>query len=127
MNKHHFNNQRTFLRLKTRLPSRCCLCSDHEGKEPIGQEHVGIILDIGGGGVKLMTEEHLMKNELIRLHISLPTLPFGGIDVVGRVVAVERSENGPFARICFLSISPEHEQAIVRYIISIKTQPGYKE
>ena len=128
----NFNNRRTYSRLGTRLVATYAMLEKFDESikaEPVSRESdLGIVLDLGGGGLRLMTERPVPLGTFMRIRLMLPTFPGGRSKLYGSVVALENggAARKSLARIAFCDILPETQDNIVQYIFNIKARQYYQ-
>ena len=114
--------RRKFVRLDTRLPVRYRVL-------PAAHADASALSDLSGGGLCLFVRDPLTPGARLEVEVTLPGRPrpilFTGevvwceqYDVVGRTVRSRSIEAG----LKFVSIAPEDQQAITRYV-SLSLQP----
>jgi c-di-GMP-binding flagellar brake protein YcgR len=101
--------QRRFLRATVELPVTYAV----EGAEP----RLGKAVNLGGGGLRLATDEDIPSGTVLRLRFALP----GGrreMRMRGRIVlSFFNAVDGHFAHgIAFTQIDPDDQEEIVRFI-----------
>ena len=107
-------DRRKFVRLDTQLPL-------HYGLLPSGVTQAATSKELGGGGLRLVTQEHVQPESRIWIELQLPERPLP-VAFVAEVVWSERYDLkavGPVELgVRFLDISHDDLQVIMRHVSS---------
>ena len=104
----------------------------HEVKDNTDAQVVqGVIVDISGGGARLVAKEHLEKNEVIKLKFMVLVLDeVMYFDLFARVLSSvqTRERRGLYEqRLEFMKISQDDRDKIIRYIFESERLARAKE
>lgn len=90
-------------------------------REGLSDSYKGTMLDLSGGGLRFMTEEHVENRSLLYAQISLPN---GDLQAPVRVCRVEKVEDSKPQRYCvsveFHEILERDRDRIIRFVFDIQ-------
>lgn len=84
--------------------------------------HQGIMSEISGTGMKLLTEQPLVSGRVIELDVVLPVIPFHNLVLTGEVIqarrAAARGGKTPFeVGVAFCDLTETQRDHLVRYVL----------
>lgn len=119
--------RRNFFRLKTTIPILYRV-NDGQNFESSGSYKKGYTCDISGGGMKIAVNEFLESNSIIEIKLLL----FGTSEIIleGRTLRTEKEITEKpkyFVAICFINISQDARDEIIKFIFNEQRKLRKKE
>ena len=133
--------RREYFRFNTNIDASICLISENEMKNFIqlltfpedykNKKKTAAIIDISGGGVKIVSNELYKKNDIVLIEFNMMVGSiFKNVNVLGRVIASTTSDNRLDLRehrIEYNKIPKEIRELIVKYIFDEQKKILQKE
>lgn len=110
--------RREFFRFTCLLPLKYTVINDAGGQETPQAMHEGIIKDVGGGGIRFVSNEHIEEGAKIKCLILLNEDYFIIIGMVLHRQSFPKSVYKYQYRAAFIDILPNEQERIVQFIFS---------
>ncbi len=115
-------NRRTFIRMKTDVPIRYAAVTPREAvlKQLLlpHRFRIGILLDISGGGLRMLADTGIMEGSYLAIECILPTFSDGVASMFGLVLHKEsgRAPGKEIVRLRFEKIDSAVQDQIIKFI-----------